>query len=70
MHMAPAEMFGSQRLAKKRLDAEMKDRKKGSYFAVNGERRRGDYYFVRLRQIDGGMAWSSPVWIGGFSKRH
>jgi hypothetical protein len=32
--------------------------------------RHGDYYFVRIRQIDGGMAWSSPVWIGGFSKRH
>ena len=30
----------------------------------------GDYYFVRVRQIDGGVAWSSPVWIGGFSKRH
>jgi hypothetical protein len=30
----------------------------------------GDYYFIRVRQLDGGMAWSSPVWIGGFSKRH
>jgi hypothetical protein len=26
----------------------------------------GDYYYVRVRQLDGAMAWSSPVWIGGF----
>lgn len=32
--------------------------------------KQGDYYFVRVRQLDGGMAWSSPVWIGGISKRH
>ena len=27
--------------------------------------RRGDYYYVRVRQLDGAMAWSSPWWIGG-----
>lgn len=27
--------------------------------------KRGDYYYVRVRQVDGAMAWSSPVWIGG-----
>jgi hypothetical protein len=32
--------------------------------------KQGDYYFVRVRQIDGGMAWSSPVWVGGISKRY
>ncbi len=26
----------------------------------------GDYYYVRVRQLDGALAWSSPVWIGGF----
>jgi hypothetical protein len=26
---------------------------------------RGDYYYVRARQLDGAIAWSSPVWIGG-----
>ncbi len=24
----------------------------------------GDYYYVRIRQMDGGMAWSSPWWVG------
>lgn len=27
-----------------------------------------DYYFVRVTQTDGGMAWTSPVWVGGFSR--
>lgn len=27
--------------------------------------RRGDYYFMRVRQTDEGLAWSSPVWVGG-----
>jgi hypothetical protein len=25
----------------------------------------GDYYYVRVRQTDGALAWSSPFWIGG-----
>jgi hypothetical protein len=24
----------------------------------------GDYYYVRVRQVDGAMAWSSPWWVG------
>lgn len=27
--------------------------------------RQGDYYFARVRQKDEGLAWSSPIWIGG-----
>lgn len=26
----------------------------------------GDKYYVRVTQLDGGMAWSSPIWVGGF----
>jgi hypothetical protein len=26
---------------------------------------RGDYYYLRVRQLDGAMAWSSPIWVGG-----
>lgn len=29
----------------------------------------GDYYYVRVTQVDGNMAWSSPVWVGGFDPR-
>jgi hypothetical protein len=25
----------------------------------------GDYYYVRARQLNGGLAWSSPFWVGG-----
>ena len=27
--------------------------------------RLGDYYYVRVKQLDGAEAWSSPVWVGG-----
>ena len=27
--------------------------------------RHGDYYFMRVRQQDEGLAWTSPVWVGG-----
>jgi hypothetical protein len=29
----------------------------------------GDYYYVRVTQLDGGTAWSSPIWVGGQSAR-
>ncbi|MBZ5608978.1 MAG: DUF3604 domain-containing protein [Acidobacteriia bacterium] len=25
----------------------------------------GDYYYLRLTQLDGAHAWSSPIWVGG-----
>jgi hypothetical protein len=28
----------------------------------------GDYYYVRVRQSDSAMAWSSPVWMGSVSR--
>jgi hypothetical protein len=31
--------------------------------------RQGDYYFVRVRQANDAMAWSSPIWVGGHPKR-
>ena len=31
--------------------------------------RQGDYYHVRVRQVNGAMAWSSPIWIGGYPPR-
>ena len=31
--------------------------------------RQGDYYYVRLRQVNGAMAWSSPIWVGGYPPR-
>jgi len=25
----------------------------------------GDYYYLRVNQLDGARAWSSPWWVGG-----
>lgn len=32
-------------------------------FPDQGTSRPGDYYYLRVRQMDGAMAWSSPIWI-------
>ncbi len=29
----------------------------------------GDYYFVRVVQANDAIAWSSPIWVGGYGKR-
>jgi hypothetical protein len=29
----------------------------------------GDYYYLRVTQLDGARAWSSPIWVGGESPR-
>jgi hypothetical protein len=29
----------------------------------------GDYYYIRVEQLDGAKAWSSPIWIGGTPPR-
>ena len=31
--------------------------------------RQGDYYYVRVTQANDAIAWSSPIWVGGFPKR-
>ena len=31
--------------------------------------RHGDYYYVRIKQANDALAWSSPIWVGGFPKR-
>ncbi|HEX2465143.1 MAG TPA: DUF3604 domain-containing protein [Thermoanaerobaculia bacterium] len=33
-------------------------------FTDLGEPRDGDYYYVRVTQLDGAQAWSSPFWVG------
>ena len=41
----------------------------GFDFVDTGEMGRGDYYYVRVKQLNGAMAWSSPVWVGGEEPR-
>jgi hypothetical protein len=35
----------------------------------NDDVNHGDYYYVRVKQQDGTMAWSSPIWVGGEPRR-
>jgi hypothetical protein len=39
------------------------------HFEESDAFRPGDYYYVRVRQHNGSMAWVSPVWVGGFPPR-
>jgi hypothetical protein len=34
-------------------------------YADLGPHTPGDYYYLRVTQLDGGRAWSSPFWVGG-----
>ena len=38
-------------------------------FVDHGVAGHGDYYYVRVKQLDGAMAWSSPIWVGGEESR-
>lgn len=38
-------------------------------YVDEGPKDQGDYYYVRVRQLDGGLAWSSPFWVGGETPR-
>ena len=38
-------------------------------YADTSDPRQGDYYYLRVTQLDGSRAWSSPIWVGGESPR-
>lgn len=38
-------------------------------FRDDGEMRQGDYYFVRVRQSNEAIAWTSPIWVGGYAPK-
>ncbi len=38
-------------------------------FVDTGDLKQGDNYYVRVRQLDGALAWSSPFWVGGEPRR-
>ena len=40
-----------------------------SFEAEDRGERHGDYYYVRVTQANDAIAWSSPVWVGGFPSR-
>ena len=38
-------------------------------FTDTNEPDQGDYYYVKVEQANDAIAWSSPVWVGGFASR-
>lgn len=38
-------------------------------FVDNGAAGHVDYYYIRVKQLNGAMAWSSPIWVGGEEPR-
>ncbi len=38
-------------------------------YSDTGKHRDGDYYYVRVSQLNGAQAWSSPIWVGGEAPR-
>ena len=38
-------------------------------YTDSDEPREGDYYYVRVRQLNDASAWSSPTWVGGYSSQ-
>ena len=50
------------------IDGEMRMEAEIDY-SDTGEMRQGDYYYVRVDQLDGARAYSSPVWVGGEPRR-
>ena len=38
---------------------------RGFTFEDDSDPAHGDYYYIRVRQLNGGTAWSSPFWVGG-----
>ena len=49
----------------------IRDGERDVEFSYTDEREpgEGDYYYVRVRQVNDAMAWSSPVWVGGYPSR-
>ncbi len=40
-----------------------------SFYVKDTGEIQGDYYYVRVRQTNEALAWSSPIWVGGFPSR-
>jgi hypothetical protein len=60
------DVYSDTVLLRQRIDNGPRD---VSFELVDQSDRQGDYYFVRVRQANDAMAWSSPIWIGGYPKR-
>jgi hypothetical protein len=67
VHAAPFDGF-ADRIVLRRIAGEA-HRDVRVDFVDSESPHQGDYYYLRVRQIDDAIAWSSPVWIGGYAHR-
>ena len=63
-HKMPIENYPDDSITLRRIV----DGERDVEFSVtdSDEPRQGDYYYVHVRQLNDAMAWSSPVWVGGY----
>ena len=64
----PADGYPDDRITLRRL-IRNGPRDVGFSHADEDDPRQGDYYYVRVRQVNDALAWSSPVWVGGYPPR-
>ena len=64
----PADGYPEDGITLRRI---IRDGERDVEFSYTDEREpgEGDYYYVRVRQVNDAMAWSSPVWVGGYASR-
>ena len=66
--LLPADGYPEDGVTLRRI---IRDGERDVEFSYTDEREpgEGDYYYVRVRQVNDAMAWSSPVWVGGYASR-
>jgi len=56
--------FGSESMLVHRLIEPQEFRLEAEWLDQRPERPEADWYYVRVKQANGHMAWSSPIWVG------
>ena len=61
----PAQDYPSDGLTLRRV---IRDGSRDITFSLNDSDNtdQGDYYYVKVEQANDAIAWSSPIWVGGY----
>ena len=62
----PFDIYDDQVTIRRRIDQGSMD---VSFEVEDTSAIQGDYYFVRITQANDAIAWSSPIWVGGYPSR-
>lgn len=67
-HTMPAQNYADDSITLRRLtDNGVKDT--SFEFTDTENPDQGDYYYLKVEQVNDAAAWSSPIWVGGFPSR-